>query len=287
MQQIDKPLSAQAQREFEYSSTDFEQVRKLIYERAGISLSPMKQDMVYGRLARRLRIHGMKRFADYLALLESDQGAEWEAFTNALTTNLTAFFREQHHFPLLAEHLAARRTKRDLVLWCCASSTGEEPYSIAITVAELFGSMNAPVKILATDVDTGVLAKAQAGVYSKDKLEKISPELRQRYFVNEPDLPPDSLRIRPELRQMISFRQINLLDKTWPIRGPIDAIFCRNVLIYFDKKTQANILARFAPLLREDGLLFIGHSESLLHVADIFRLRGKTVYERATAGSRK
>lgn len=287
MQQNPKPIATPASREFEYSSTDFEQVRKLIYERAGISLSPMKHDMVYGRLARRLRTHGLKRFADYLALLEADQGMEWEAFINALTTNLTAFFREQHHFQVLVEYLAAHRAQRDIVLWSCASSTGEEPYSMAITVAEFFGSMNTGVKILATDLDTGVLRQAETGIYSQDKLEKISPELRTRYFVSEPGLPPDSLRVRPELRHMVSFRQINLLDKNWPIRGPIDAIFCRNVLIYFDKKTQADIVARFAPLLREDGLLFIGHSENLLHISDIFRLRGKTVYEHAHARGRK
>lgn len=274
------PSVQETKREFEYSSTDFERVRKLIYQHAGISLSPNKEDMVYGRLARRLRLHGMKRFSDYLTFLESGSVEEWEAFTNALTTNLTAFFREQHHFPILAEHLAARRGKRDFVLWCCASSTGEEPYSIAMTVAELFGSTNAPVKILATDLDTGVLRQAQGGVYPKDRVDKIPPALIARYFVSDPALPLGSLRVRPELQRMVSFRPLNLLDKNWSVGGPIDAIFCRNVLIYFDKQTQAAILKRFAPLMQDDGLLFIGHSESLFHVADIFRLRGKTVYER-------
>ena len=273
-------IAKETEREFEYSSTDFEHIRKLIYEHAGISLSSNKQDMVYGRLARRLRLHGMKRFSDYLSFLETGSIEEWEAFTNALTTNLTAFFREQHHFPILTEHLAARRGKRDLVLWCCAASTGEEPYSIAMTVAELFGSMNVPVKILATDLDTGVLRHAQAGIYPKERVDKIPPALVARYFTNEPSLLAGSFRVRPELQRMVSFRQLNLLDKNWTVGGPIDAIFCRNVLIYFDKPTQATILKRFAPLMQDDGLLFIGHSESLFHVADTFHLRGKTVYER-------
>jgi chemotaxis protein methyltransferase CheR len=272
-------------REFEFTERDFEAVRKLIYQRAGISLSPQKMDMVYSRLARRLRATGTKRFEDYLALLRNGNEAEWEAFTNALTTNLTSFFREQHHFPILAEHLAARRG-RQLVIWCCASSTGEEPYSLAMTAVETFGSFDAPVSILATDVDTNVLRKGEAGVYPAERVERVAPERVRRFFLRGSGSQEGQVRVRPELQRMVTFRRLNLLDAAWTVRGPLDAIFCRNVMIYFDKPTQAGILRRFAPLLHPDGLLFVGHSESLFHVADTFRLRGKTVYERVTAKGR-
>ena len=272
-------------REFEFTERDFEAVRKLIYQRAGISLSPQKMDMVYSRLARRLRATGTKRFEDYLALLRNGgNDAEWEAFTNALTTNLTSFFREQHHFPILAEHLAARRGQQ-LVIWCCASSTGEEPYSLAMTAVETFGSFDVPVSILATDVDTSVLRKGEAGVYPAERVERVAPERVRRFFLRGSGTQEGQVKVRPELQRMVTFRRLNLLDTAWTVRGPIDAIFCRNVMIYFDKPTQAGILKRFAPLLQPDGLLFVGHSESLFHVADTFRLRGKTVYEKvATKG---
>ena len=272
-------------REFEFTERDFEAVRKLIYQRAGISLSPQKMDMVYSRLARRLRATGTKRFEDYLALLRNGGNeAEWEAFTNALTTNLTSFFREQHHFPILAEHLAARRGQQ-LVIWCCASSTGEEPYSLAMTAVETFGSFDVPVSILATDVDTSVLRKGEAGVYPAERVERVAPERVRRFFLRGSGTQEGQVKVRPELQRMVTFRRLNLLDTAWTVRGPIDAIFCRNVMIYFDKPTQAGILKRFAPLLQPDGLLFVGHSESLFHVADTFRLRGKTVYEKvATKG---
>jgi chemotaxis protein methyltransferase CheR len=270
-------------REFEFTERDFEAVRKLIYQRAGISLSAQKMDMVYSRLARRLRATGMKRFEDYLAQLRNGGNeAEWEAFTNALTTNLTSFFREQHHFPVLAEHLAARRG-RQLVIWCCASSTGEEPYSLAMTAVETFGSFDAPVSILATDVDTNVLRKGEAGVYPAERVERVAPERVRRFFQRGTGAQEGQVRVRPELQRMVTFRRLNLLDAAWTVRGPLDAIFCRNVMIYFDKPTQAGILRRFAPLLHPDGLLFVGHSESLFHVADTFRLRGKTVYEKVGA----
>jgi chemotaxis protein methyltransferase CheR len=269
-------------REFDFTRADFERVRKLIYDHAGISLSVSKQEMVYSRLARRLRATGLANFRDYLALLEQNDAAEWEAFTNSLTTNLTAFFREEHHFPVLAEHVKHCKGGQ-VMLWCCASSTGEEPYSMAIAMAETFGTLKPPVKILATDVDTNVLATAQAGVYPMDRLEKMSEERLRRYFLRGTGSRAGQARVRDELRALISFRQINLLDAGWPVRGPFHAIFCRNVMIYFDKPTQYAILQKFAPLLRSDGLMFAGHSESFHHAADLFRLRGKTVYELAGA----
>lgn len=268
-------------REFVFTSKDFERVRQLIYDHAGISLNPSKQDMVYSRLARRLRATGINNFKDYLALLESNDEAEWQAFVNALTTNLTSFFREPHHFPLLAEHVLKQKGKHPISLWCSASSTGEEPYSMAMTAVDAFGSFTPPVTIVATDLDTNVLAKAEAGVYPVERVEKLSPDLVKRFFLKGAGAQAGFVRVRPELRAMITFRQVNLLSDDWHIRGPLDAIFCRNVMIYFDKATQLKILERFAPLLQPDGLLFAGHSESFHNAGHVFSLRGKTVYELA------
>jgi len=268
-------------REFVFTSKDFERVRKLIYDHAGISLNPSKQDMVYSRLARRLRATGIGNFTDYLALLENNDPVEWEAFVNSLTTNLTAFFREPHHFPLLAEHVQKHKGRQHIELWCSAASTGEEPYSMAMTMVDAFGTFTPPVNILATDLDTNVLAKAEAGVYPLERVEKLSPEVVKRFFLKGTGTHAGQVRVRPELRNMITFRQVNLLSPEWPVRGPLDAIFCRNVMIYFDKETQLRILERFAPLLQPDGLLFAGHSESFHNAGHVFSLRGKTVYELA------
>lgn len=265
-------------RDFDFTERDFERVRSLIYDCAGISLSAAKRDMVYSRLARRLRAVGMDSFERYLDRVESGDAGECEAFTNALTTNLTAFFREPHHFPLLAEHLRQADHGRPLTIWCSAASTGEEPYSIAMTVVETFGGFSPPVRILASDVDTQVLATAEAGEYTADRVEKMDPARLRRFFLRGKGANADRVRLRDELRSLITFRQVNLLHGAWPIRGPLDVIFCRNVMIYFDKPTQLRVLERFAPLLRPDGLLFAGHSESFHNATHLFRLRGKTVY---------
>lgn len=266
-------------REFVFTDADFERVRKLIYAHAGIALSPAKQDMVYSRLARRLRETGLKSFGDYLALLERGDKNEWEKFVNSLTTNLTSFFREPHHFPILAEHLKKLQGRSPIKIWCSAASTGEEPYSIAMTVVETFNSFNVPVSIVASDLDTNVLAFGMKGVYSRDRIDKLSPERLSRFFVKGTGTQEGAYTVKPELRRLITFQRLNLLEPNWSVRGPIDALFCRNVMIYFDKPTQHKILTRFAPLMSEDGLLFAGHSESFLHAADVFRSQGKTVYE--------
>ncbi len=268
-----------AEREFAFATADFDRVRKLIYEHAGISLSTTKQDMVYSRLARRLRETRLKSFAEYLALLERGDRQEWEKFVNSLTTNLTSFFREPHHFPILAEHLKTLQGRSPINIWCSAASTGEEPYSIAMTVVETFNSFNVPVSIVASDLDTSVLATAAKGAYPPDRLDRMSPERLSRFFVKGGD---GSATVRPELRRLVSFQRLNLLEPNWSIRGPVDALFCRNVMIYFDKTTQYKILKRFAPLMSESGLLFAGHSESFLHAVDLFRSLGKTVYELAS-----
>ena len=269
-------------REFVFTSADFERIRKLIYEHAGISLSVAKQDMVYSRLARRLRETGKRTFSDYLALLERGDKLEWEKFVNSLTTNLTSFFREPHHFPILAEHLKKMPTSSTIKIWCCASSTGEEPYSIAMTVVEAFNSFNVPVAIMASDLDTNVLATAAKGVYPRDRVDRLSPERLSRFFVKGTGAQEGLYTVKPELRRLVSFQRLNLLETSWSVRGPVDVLFCRNVMIYFDKPTQYKILKRFAPMMSENGLLFAGHSESFLHAADLFRSQGKTVYELAS-----
>lgn len=271
----------QESREFQYMPADFERARKLIYDRAGISLSQTKQDMVYCRLARRLRAHGLTQFNDYLRLLEDNNADEWEEFINALTTNLTSFFREDHHFPLLAQHVKKLKHGKQIEIWCSAASTGEEPYSLAITMIEAFGTLTPPVRILATDLDTKVLATAQEGIYPMERVEKLSSDRLKRFFLKGTGSHEGTVRVRKELRDLIIFRQLNLLDESWALRGPLDAIFCRNVMIYFDKPTQYQILQKFAPLLAHDGLLFAGHSESFHHATDLFKLRSKTIYELA------
>ncbi|RBA24150.1 CheR family methyltransferase [Herminiimonas fonticola] len=265
-------------KEFEFTARDFERVRSLIYKKAGIALAESKQEMVYSRLARRLRATGIGSFVTYLDKLEQGGDAEeWEAFTNALTTNLTSFFRESHHFPILAEHL--KKVKEPIEIWCSAASTGEEPYSIAMTACEAFNTLTPPVRIIATDIDTNVLNTGANGVYSIDRLDKMSPERAKKFFLRGKGEREGLVRVRPELRQMITFKQVNLLADNWGINTQFDVIFCRNVMIYFDKPTQGKILDRFAPLMKPDGLLFAGHSENFLYVSDAFKLRGKTVYE--------
>lgn len=267
------------QREFHFTPSDFEQIRGLIYEHAGISLSDGKVDMVYSRIARRLRANGLTTFESYLSYLDENPD-EWQHFTNSLTTNLTSFFREEHHFPVLAEMAlgAKSRGQNPVTLWSSACSTGEEPYSMAMTMIDAFGSWKPPVKILATDLDTNVLSHAYKGIYPIERVDKLSDETRRRFFQRGKGAQAGLVRVRPEVRALVSFHPLNLLDGHWPMRGRFDGIFCRNVLIYFDKPTQYKLLSRFHPLLRPDGLLFVGHSESLTHVADLFRLRGKTVY---------
>ncbi len=275
------------EREFAFTLQDFKRVQKLIYEHAGISLSESKQELVYSRLSRRLRITGIKTFAAYLKLLETRDEEEWEQFTNSLTTNLTSFFREPHHFPILAEHMRKHKGSDPMLLWCAASSTGEEPYSIAMTAVDAFGSFKPPIIIIATDLDTKVLETAREGIYPVDRIEKMDPALVKRFFLRGTGKQAGSVRVRQELRDLITFRQVNLLHDNWAIRSPLDAIFCRNVMIYFDKTTQFGILKKFVPLLRAEGLLFVGHSESFYHAEDLFRLRGKTVYELALPAKAK
>lgn len=266
-------------REVTLSDADFSRISRLIHDRAGIVLARHKREMVYSRLARRVRDKGFNCFSDYLSLLERNaNGPEWEVFINALTTNLTAFFREAHHFELLEEFLLHR--KPPIRIWCAAASTGEEPYSIAMVLSEVYGE-RADVRIIATDVDTGALAKAQEAVYPLLHVTKLGKARQRRFFHRGRGSREGLARIRPEVAALVDFQPLNLVAREWAVRGPFDAIFCRNVMIYFDHPTQTKILERFAPLLKRDGLLFAGHSENFTYLTKAFQLRGQTVYTKA------
>ena len=264
-----------------FSQADFEQVRSLIYQRAGISLNAGKHAMVYSRLSRRLRETGQSTFTGYLQWLQASKGAageaEWQEFVNCLTTNLTSFFREDHHFQALADDLR-ERAGRHLRIWCSAASTGEEPYSIAMTVAETLGAQ-AQVSILARDIDTKVLATAQRGVYEADS-RGLSAERLLRHFMRGKGGNSGFIRIKPELARRVEFRPFNLMNQSWSLGEPFDLIFCRNVMIYFDAATQRQVLQQMHSVLRPGGLLYVGHSENFTESRALFRLRGKTVYQR-------
>jgi len=270
--------SAAAERQYVFSDDDFDRVRSLIHARAGISLGEHKREMVYGRLSRRLRALALYRFSDYLALLEADPNAdEWETFVNALTTNLTAFFREAHHFPVLAQFAAKRADP--VSVWCCAASTGEEPYSIAMTLREALGARAASASVWATDIDTQVLERARTAVYPYERVSRLTDSQREKHFLKGRGAQAGRVRVKPDIADMVQFDTLNLLAPKWDIQTRFDVIFCRNVMIYFDKPTQAKILKRFVPLLKPGGLLFAGHSENFTYISDAFRLRGQTIYE--------
>ena len=271
------PQVAANDREFAFTERDFQRACRLIREHAGISLGPHKRDMVYSRLARRIRSEGAASFAHYLDQVERGDQDEVQAFVNALTTNLTSFFRESHHFDMLAELLRAA-PRRAHELWCCAASTGEEPYSIAITACEAFGTLTPPVRILATDIDTNVLQTAARGVYPIERVEPVPAALRRRYFQRGTGPNAGLCRVLPALQALIEFRPLNLLSSHYGIAGGFSAVFCRNVMIYFDKPTQLQVLSRIVPLLEPEGVLYAGHSESFTHAADLVRPAGRTSY---------
>ncbi|MBT78791.1 MAG: chemotaxis protein CheR [Alteromonadaceae bacterium] len=276
-------MSQSARQEFAFNKEDFERVRRTLYQKAGINLTDTKDSLVYSRLARRLRALSLNSFDDYLTYLKRTP-EEDENFINALTTNLTSFFREAHHFDALANYLRTHPGQR--TIWCSASSTGEEPYSIAMTVAEVFDSFDNPVSIIASDIDSQVLAKASAGIYNSEATTKLTPHQCKKFLHKGKGSQKGKVRVVPELRKNVSFRRINLMDVTWPIRGPIDVIFCRNVMIYFDKPTQLNILKRMVALLPDDGLYIAGHSENFNKDTQIVTPVGKTIYKPAREGRR-
>jgi chemotaxis protein methyltransferase CheR len=266
---------------FELTDRDFARVRRLILDYAGISLSEQKRTMVYNRLVRRLRSRGEAGFGRYLDVVQSEDPVEREAFINALTTNLTAFFREPHHFELLAARAAATtHTAAPMRIWSSGCSTGEEAWSIAMVLREA----GRRAEILATDIDSDVLATAEAGVYPAERTGTMPPRRVQQHFLRGVGANAGLLRVRPELRAMVRFGQLNLQAPQWALEDGFDAIFCRNVVIYFDREAQRRLASRFAAMLAPGGLLVVGHAESFPSAHPAFRSCGRTAYELRTAG---
>ena len=282
----DMVLEANSQRlrEFAFREEDFHALRALVKSLTGIHLGEQKRELVYGRLTRRLRALRLRSFAEYRELLSQDE-RELTELCNAITTNLTSFFREPHHFqylreqvfaPLLAEGPAGRRLR----IWSAACSTGEEPYSIAMTVLESLPNPERwDVRILATDLDSEVLERARNGLYPAERLSGLSAERQARFFQEPRPLRPGNRQVKPEVAAWVTFKRLNLMEPL-PMKGPLDVIFCRNVVIYFDKDTQRDLFARMSQLQRPGGLLFLGHSESLFKVSESYALIGKSIYRR-------
>lgn len=268
-------------REFLMTDRDFETIKKLAMSWTGITLSDHKRNMIYGRLSRRLRLLSLKKFSDYCDLLNHDAQAERKLFINAITTNLTSFFRELHHFEFLENTLLAQiaernRATRKLRIWSAGCSTGEEPHSIAMVVKSMPQLLGWDIKILATDLDTNVVQTADAGTYSLDQVDKI-PKHFKKFF--KPNGDSSSVIIDKEVRDLIRFKPLNLLEP-WPMKNSFDIIFCRNVVIYFNLETQKTLFDRFSSVLCDNGHLFIGHSENLYKVTDRFKGIGRTIYQK-------
>jgi len=266
-------------REFAWTDADFDRVQALIYKRAGISLHDGKHAMVYSRLSRRLRETGHGSFDQYLGWLESSEGPEWQEFINALTTNLTSFFREQHHFEIFSDYLRSRPSGAPCNVWCSAASTGEEPYSIVMTAFEALGQRS-NFKLVASDIDSKVLATAAQGVYKMDALRGLDVARVRNFFMRGKGANEGMVRVKPELRQCIEFMMVNLIRDDWPFKEHFDVVFCRNVMIYFDAHTQRQVLERIHRVMKPGSLLFVGHAENFSDSRDLFVLKGKTAYER-------
>ena len=274
----DSSASSMQGREFAWSDSDFDRVQAMIYKRAGISLHDGKHAMVYSRLSRRLRETGHQSFREYLGWLDSQDGPEWQEFINALTTNLTSFFREHHHFEIFSNHLKAK-TGAHWRVWCSAASTGEEPYSIAMTAYDALGG-KANFSLFASDIDSKVLAQAKQGVYKAESLKGVDLSQMQRFFLKGKGANEGLAIVKPELREHIQFLMVNLIRDDWPFKEPFDVVFCRNVMIYFDAQTQRQVLERIHRVMKPGALLFVGHAENFSDSRDLFVLKGKTVYER-------
>ncbi|MCW5651834.1 MAG: chemotaxis protein CheR [Ramlibacter sp.] len=255
---------------------EFELACRLIAEYAGIKLSPHKRYMVHNRLTRRLRARAVTSFAAYLQLVQAEPAGEREAFVNALTTNLTSFFREPHHFELLRVRAQQHRERerRPLRVWCSASSTGEEAWSLAMTLREAA----CPSDILATDIDTEALATGSAGVYPMERTGTLTPERLRAHWLRGVGANAGWASARPELRALVKFAPLNLQSAAWPAMEPFDVIFCRNVVIYFDREAQRRLLGRFTSVLRPGGLLAVGHAESFPAMHPAFKACGRTAY---------
>ena len=273
------------ERDFHFTDQDFKRIQGLVSEHTGINLSDAKKDMVYSRLSRRLRALDIDKFQDYCNLLEDEHEDELIQFTNAITTNLTSFFREPHHFEYLAQKVLPALAQKNahskkIRIWSAGCSTGEEPYTIAMTLLENMSSFRGwDIKILATDLDSNVVATANNGIYTQERVNGISKPRLNKWFRKGSGDNADKVRVADDLKNLITFKKLNLMHE-WPMKGPFDIIFCRNVVIYFDKPTQRQLFDRYHSLMAPDGHLFIGHSESLYRVSDKFSLIGNTIYQR-------
>ncbi|MFW6278034.1 MAG: CheR family methyltransferase [Halorhodospira sp.] len=267
------------EREFRFTREDFEWIRETVGQETGIQLSEAKSDMVYSRLARRLRALGLQDFASYRKLLLADpERQEMAHFVNALTTNLTAFFREGHHFEHLAEVLAAAPAR--VRIWSAGCSTGEEVYSAAIVAREVFGRQaEERVQILGTDLDSSVLEQGERGIYDHKRVAGLSRERLRAHFLRGKGAKEGLVRVRPELRRLVAFTPLNLLHE-WPFREPFDVVFCRNVIIYFNKEIQRRLFQRIAGVMSPQAWLYIGHSETLWRVSEQFESHGRTIYRK-------
>ena len=272
-------------REFEFNKRDFRFIADLVHRKTGIVLAEHKEDMVYARIARRLRNLKLTAFSDYCGLLESELGhEEMGNFVNAITTNLTSFFRESHHFQHLRDTvlkplMTSSARDRKIRLWSAACSSGAEPYSMAMVCLDAIPDIAKwDFKILATDIDTGMLKKSQEGEYQESDVEHL-PACYKKFI--EPGSKPDTIRMSDALKKLISFKPLNLIEP-WPFKGTFDAVFCRNVVIYFNKETQKVLFAQMARHVPDKGWLYIGHSETLHGISDAFELKGKTIYQRVS-----
>ncbi len=262
----------------EVGAHDFARATALLKRRAGIVLGDHKQEMAERTLGMRAKTLRMETVADYLNYLERQTDApEWQEFVNLFTVNHTAFFRERHHFDVLARFAKSRA--RPLAIWSAACSTGEEPYSIAIKLRDTLPNPDHQVSILATDIDTVAIAAARAGVYTLERVKPVSEPQLKNHFLRGTGSRAGMARVKASVRNMLEFDVLNLQAPVWPLDIRFDVIFCRNTLIYFDKETQSKVLDRFAQVMKPGGLLFVGHSENLTYLTDSFRLKGQTVYE--------
>ncbi|WP_044410686.1 CheR family methyltransferase [Thiomicrospira microaerophila] len=269
--------------EYAFNDNDFKRVKKIVYDFAGIDLNDTKKNLVYNRLAKRIRFLEMSSFESYLNYVEKTGEEELVNLINAITTNLTFFFRENHHFEYLANQVIPQLLKKNqaskkIRIWSAGCSTGEEPYSIATVIKEAVPS-GWDARVLATDLDTTVVEFAKQGIYNIERLKGVSEPRKKRWFLKGTGDKEGAVKVKSELQSIIDFGQINLMND-WPIRDKIDVIFCRNVVIYFDKPTQSRLFNRYADLLQEGGHLFIGHSESLYKICDRFELLGQTIYRK-------
>lgn len=269
-------------KEFEFTSEDFDYLRGIVTRTTGIVAPDDKYTMYYSRLARRLRSLGLPTFAAYREFLKNNQESESIELVNAVTTNLTSFFREKHHFDYIRDTLIPEKIRQGdyrLRIWSAGCSTGEEPYTIAMTLLDSIADISRwDIKILATDIDSNVLKTASAGIYDSNRVSSLELGILRRHFKKGSASNQGKVRVNPEMQNLVQFRQLNLLH-SWPIADKMDFIFCRNVVIYFDKDTKAGLVDRFANQLKADGLLFMGHSESLYKATDRFSLLGKTIYQ--------